>query len=88
MPRRFPLFPLFRLGLLVVIGSVAASAFQFYISVGQSMAAMSGDEPATTARDLLHHFRDHFLFSGAIPGILFWVGVVLMFAGVFRGFRR
>jgi len=85
VPRRFPLF---RLGLLIIVGSVAASAFQFYISLGQSMAAMSGDEPASTPRDLLHHFRDHFLFAGTIPGILFWTGVVLMFAGIIRGFRR
>ena len=86
-PRPFR-FPLFRVGLLVLIGSLFASVIYFYIGLSQSLSSMTGDAPSTEPRDLARYFLHNFLFSGTIPGILFWLGVALMLAGILRGLRR
>jgi len=76
--------PLFRIGLTVVVGAVLVSLFQFYLGLGQSLSSMSGETPSTSPRDLLSHFTGHFLFTGAIASVLFWIGIGAMVAGIAR----
>ncbi|MCC6661205.1 MAG: hypothetical protein IT437_10000 [Phycisphaerales bacterium] len=72
--------PLFRLGLLMVAGSVLTSIFTWYTA----MAAEAGDfsrELDTERRALLDRFASDFLFAGTIPSALFWAGCLVMIAG-------
>ena len=79
-------FPLTRIGLTLVVGSVLASLFMFYIGLGTSMADMSHEAPSTEARGLIDHFLHHFLFVSVGPGSLFWLGLVIMILGIARNF--
>lgn len=83
-PRRFPLV---RLGLLLVVGSLMASVFRFYIGLGESLSSMSGDAPSTESRDLARYFLSDFLFAGTAAGLLFWGGIALCIAGSVRRLR-
>ena len=76
--------PLFRLGILVIVGSLAASVVEFYRGVGMQIADMNGPDVATGKHDLWVHFRDHFLFAGGTAGVLFWVGIALCGVGIIR----
>jgi hypothetical protein len=76
--------PFFRLGLLLIVGSVFASIFTFYVDLGGRLSDMTGEAPSTEKRDLWAHFRDHFLFAGTVPGVLFWIGAALGVIGVLR----
>lgn len=81
-------FPFIRTGLLVVVGSVFASLMMFWTSAGVAAADIHNDSAMTRALEsqgaMWDHFRDHFLFSGSIPGILFWVGCALVLVGGLR----
>jgi hypothetical protein len=78
--------PFIRIGLTLVVGSVLASLITFYIGVGVSMADMQGETMSTQPRDLLAHFTRDFLFAGAIPGIIFYIGLAVMVLGIVRNF--
>lgn len=80
-PRRFPLI---RLGLLVVVGSLFASVLRFYMGVAESFSSMSGETRSTAPKDLARWFVSDFLFAGTTAGALFWVGLALCAAGVLR----
>ena len=79
MPRRRG-FPFFRLGLLVVIGSVLASVVTWYTAFADDAGDITTDID-TDRRALLDHFVHNFLFAGTIPSALFWIGVALMVLG-------
>ena len=85
MPRRIPFI---RIGLTLVVGSLLASLITFYLSVGAYMSDMQGEAIATRPRDLAQHFTRDFLFAGAIPGIIFYVGVAVMVVGILSNFAR
>ena len=80
--------PLIRIGLTLLIGSVLASLFMFYIGLGASMADMSREAPSTEPGGLLDHFTHHFLFQGTAPTFLFWLGLAIMVLGITRNLRR
>ena len=79
MPRRRGI-PLFRIGLLLVAGSVLASIFTWYAAFGRELGDLSSDVD-TDRRALLDHFLNGFLFAGTVPSILFWVGCGTMILG-------
>src|SRR5262252_3375544 len=76
--------PLIRVGLLLIVGAVLASMFTFYIGLGESFASMTGEVPPTERPALWGYFRDHFLFAGTVPGMLFWLGCAVCVVGVVR----
>ncbi len=84
-PRRFPVF---RIGLTILAGSVLASLFYFYLGLGESMAKLNDETISTEPRDLLAYFTKNFLFAGSTAGILFYVGAALMVLGIIRNFSR
>jgi hypothetical protein len=77
-------FPLFRLGLLVVVGAVFVSVVSFYIGVGTQLADLSGEDLATEPRALVDHFVANFLFAGSTAGVVFWAGIGLCVLGIGR----
>ncbi|MBX3376588.1 MAG: hypothetical protein KF678_06245 [Phycisphaeraceae bacterium] len=81
-------FPLFRLGLTVVAGSLFASLIYFYLALGENLSTVSGSEVSTEPRDLLTHFRRDFLFAGTTPAILFYIGLGILLLGIVRNFAR
>lgn len=80
--------PLIRIGLLVVVGSAFASVMMFWTSAGVAAADINNDSEMTRALEskgaLWDHFRNHFLFSGSIPGWLFWIGCAMILVGGLR----
>jgi hypothetical protein len=83
--------PLTRLGLLLVVGSLAASGFRYYIAFAQEVSDLSAKEPALDRKSVWNHFAHDFLFSGGAPGVLFWVGIAVLGLGIARNlgaFRR
>lgn len=76
-------FPLTRLGLLLVVGSVFASLIRWYVAFGESLADLDA-EVSTERADMGRDFVNSFLFTGSVPGVLFWVGVAVMAAGIVR----
>lgn len=83
-PRRLPFT---RLGLLLVVGALAASVFRFYIAFAQEAADLSSNVP-TDRKGLSDHFVHDFLFSGSAAGLLFWGGLLLMIVGIARNLMR
>jgi hypothetical protein len=77
-------FPLFRLGLLLVVGAVAYAAAKFYVDFGRAFAAMSGDAPPATAREAQSEFVRQYLLGNAGSVALLIGGGVLMVLGVAR----
>jgi hypothetical protein len=82
--RRGLAFPLTRIGLLVVVGSLAASALQFYVSFAGDVSDLSGRDVALDRKSLWAHFTRDFLFSGGAAGVLFWVGLGVLVLGILR----
>ena len=76
--------PLFRIGLTLLIGSVAASLIHYYLAMGTGMADMGGGGVSTEPRDLVAHFVRNVLFVGAVPGALFYCGAAFMVLGIIR----
>ena len=79
--------PFFRLGLLLVIGSVGASVMRFYISFAEKAADLNADIPTERA-ELWPMFQRDFLFAGSTAGWLMWGGVALMALGIYRNLSR
>ena len=77
-------FPLTRLGLLLVVGSLAVSAFRYYIAFAQQVSDLNGKDPALDRRSIWDQVLREFLFSGTLGGLLFWAGVALLLAGIAR----
>jgi hypothetical protein len=80
MPRRLPLT---RLGLLLMVGSLAVSALRFYIAFASEAADMGKDLPADR-HAVWEQFLRNFLFAGSAATFLFWGGMALMLAGIAR----
>lgn len=79
-PRRFPFF---RLGMLLVLGAVAVSIFQFYIGFGEHMADMSTNEAMPESREeLASYFYNKFFLTSSLATIIFWGGLALAMLGV------
>ena len=86
--------PLIRVGITLAVGSVVASAVQFYVAMGAAAADLNATVP-TTGRPVGDWFVKDFLFQGTIPTGLFWTGIaiaglgcVVMALGVGGGSRR
>lgn len=79
-------FPLFRLGLLCVVGAGAYAAVKFYVDFGQRFAAMGGEAPAATSKDARTDFVWHYLLGSPASVAMLGLGVVLMVVGVGRWF--
>lgn len=79
--------PFFRLGLLLVIGSVGASVMRFYIGFAEKAADLNSDIPSERA-ELWPMFQRDFLFAGSTSGWLMWGGVAIMALGVYRNLTR
>lgn len=80
-------FPFFRLGLLLVVGSVGASVVRFYVGFAEQAADLNSNIP-TQRSELWPMFRDGYLFAGSTAGWLMWVGVALMGIGLSRNLAR
>jgi hypothetical protein len=78
------MLPLTRLGLLLVVGSLAASTFQYYVAFAHEVSDFGGKEPALDRKSVWEHFARDFLFSGATAGVLFWVGIAVLAVGIIR----
>lgn len=81
--------PITRLGLTLIVGSVAVSLVQFYFDFGQSLAHL--DRPDTgpeTRPEIVGYIVRSVLFRGAIPAVLFWLGTVAMVVGIVVRIRR
>lgn len=80
-------FPLFRLGLLLVVGAMGASVVRFYTGFAERAADLNATIPSERS-ELWPMFRDNYLFAGSAAGWLFWGGITLMMLGIFRVFAR
>ncbi|MCC6229874.1 MAG: hypothetical protein IT432_11685 [Phycisphaerales bacterium] len=85
-PRRRGI-PFFRLGLLLVIGSVGVSVMRFYIGFAEKAADLNSDIPTERA-ELWPMFQRDFLFAGSTSGWLMWGGVAIMALGIYRNLTR
>lgn len=85
---RRPSFPLFRLGLLAVIGAVAYAAVRFYVEFGQQYAAAAGDAQPVTTAQAESQFLWHDLFGSPASIAMLIGGVLLMCIGAVRFVRR
>lgn len=89
-PRRFPFF---RVGMLLVLGAVAVSIFQFYVGFGYDMADMSTNEAMPESREeLASYFYRKFFLTGSLATAIFWGGLAIAAIGisarVFRAGRK
>lgn len=71
--------PLIRIGITLAVGSVLASVVHFYVALGPVAADIHGREPPR--KELVEWFLRDFLFTGKIPSLLFWTGVVIALLG-------
>ncbi|NUQ52200.1 MAG: hypothetical protein HUU19_05825 [Phycisphaerales bacterium] len=80
-------FPFFRVGLLLVIGSLGASVVRFYVGFAEKAADLNSNIPSERA-ELWPMFQRDYLFAGSAAGWLMWGGVAIMAFGIFRNFTR
>jgi hypothetical protein len=76
-------FPFVRLGLLLAVGAVFVSLFQWYAAFGELLSDMEREVP-TERPDLLDHFVTNFFLVGTVAGALFWAGAALILVGGVR----
>jgi hypothetical protein len=89
MPGRRMTFPLARIGILLVVGAVAVSFFEFYVGFGALAADLSGNEEIPETRtELKDFFINRFLFTSSLSTIIFWLGLALVAAGAARRITR
>ncbi|MCC6971810.1 MAG: hypothetical protein IT434_16480 [Phycisphaerales bacterium] len=79
--------PFFRLGLLLVIGSLGASVVRFYVGFAEKAADLNSDIPSERA-ELWPMFQRDYLFAGSVAGWLMWGGVAIMAFGIYRNLTR
>ena len=79
--------PFFRLGLLLVIGSLGASVVRFYVGFAEKAADLNADIPSERA-ELWPLFRRDYLFAGSAAGWLMWGGVAIVAFGIYRNLTR
>lgn len=85
MPRRRRFFPFIRLGLTLVVGAALISLVQYYVALGDQAADLKGPDTLPANREeFLHHLVKDVLFAGTRDGIVFWIGVALIFMGIAR----
>ena len=71
-------FPFLRIGLLLIVGAVAVSLFEFYTGFGEMAADMGGREAMPeSGEEVFAFFRERFLLLSSLSAILFWSGVAL-----------
>ena len=73
--------PLIRIGITLAVGSVVASAVQFYLAIATTAGDLDAAMPETK-RGMGDWFTKDFLFKGTIPTILFWTGVAIALVGM------
>lgn len=77
-------FPLTRMGLLLLVGAFACSAFRFYVTFAREAGDLDNRGVSFERRDVLRHFLNDFLFAGTEATVLFWGAMALMILGILR----
>jgi hypothetical protein len=86
MPLRPRGFPFVRIGLLLIVGALAVSLFEFYTAYGELASDFDAREAMPESRkELFQFFRERFLLLSSRSAILLWSGVAL---GIFGALQQ